>query len=175
MEPACPSRPRTLVGTPFPQPPSPAACCLWLPLPDSRPSCLLSVQPSRPFPPPASLARSFWRAMYSGASQGSLQLRPCVAHGVAIPVPVVSVCLTQCRRHRETFWFYLQNASDHLLPSCLPFPWARLSPGFRSVLGPQNLPVLAVLEPSEYPPPPSRLCLNLPWLTRCLHTLSFSE
>lgn len=60
----------------------------------------------------------------------------------------------------------MRLGSDHLLPSCLPFPWAGLSPGFGSVLGPQNLPVLAVLEPSEYPPPPSRLCLNLPWLTR---------
>lgn len=51
MEPACPSRPQTLAGTPCHQPRSPAGCCLWLPLPNSRPSCLLSVQPSRPFPP----------------------------------------------------------------------------------------------------------------------------
>lgn len=108
------------------------------------------------------------------ASQGSLQLRPCVPYW-CVHACAHRACVSTARSHPtlrlrhqglsgSTFRMFL--GSDHLLPCCLPSPWPGLSLGSGSVLRPQGLPLLAVLEPSEYPPPSSLLCLNLPCLTR---------
>ena len=183
MEPACPGRPQPLVGTPFQQ--SPLSC--WqLPVAARplTPGLPVSPQsdPARLGPPccslwPPSVAHSFWHMKgheCTRASQGSLQLRPCVpywrVHACAHRAYVSTARSHPTLRLRHqglsgsTFRMFL--GSDHLLPCCLPSPWPGLSLGSGSVLRPQGLPLLAVLEPSECPPPSSLLSLNLPGLTR---------
>lgn len=158
------------------------------PPPDSDPSSLPSVRPQQAgprMPLPAACFCGSFILVHEGPQvhqsfPGFAPAQTLCPHRVAMPVPTGPTCpllapsppAVEGVRRLSGSTYRMFPGSDHLLPSCLPSLWPGLSWALALC---SHRPLLAVLEPSEYPPPSSLLCLNLPWLTGCPCTLSISE